>query len=42
MFNAIQSLVLKAKAWYDSKSAVDKLTYVVAASAIAYVALLVY
>ena len=41
MFEALKGLVAKVKAWYDSKTPLDKLTYVVAAVGIAYVVTLV-
>lgn len=42
MFDSLQALVVKAKAWYDSKTAIDKLTYTVAIAAIAYAGLLFF
>lgn len=35
--DALRALMAKAKAWYDSKTPIDKLVYTVAACAVLYV-----
>ena len=39
---ALRALMTKAKAWYDSKTPIDKLVYTVATAAVLYVVQLFY